>query len=383
MKLISLFAALAAVIGLFANAGRKLFQWLGPLFPCIGPLPYGIAYGLAVTGILGAFIVSRVPGNGMFAPVFYVCHYLLGFIVYMVMLVNLAGLFMFLAGLLRILPAPLSCRAGIAARAIPLFLSAALSVYGAAHGAVIQIKPYEIQIGGRTQEKVPLRIALISDLHLGYVIGGHHLEKVIDAVNSTKPDLVCIAGDIFDGDATALADAGTLKDLFLQIDSVYGVYACLGNHDAGPSYDRMMEFLSEAGVRVLQDEAVVIDSRFVLAGRKDSFPIGGQGERRGSLELPERTEDLPVIVMDHQPGNIRDYGKETDLILCGHTHKGQMFPFNLITDAVFDVDYGYYRASVDSPQVIVTSGAGTWGPPQRVATDNEVAEILVMLPVRQ
>ena len=218
MKLISLFAALAAVIGLFANAGRKLFQWLGPLFPCIGPLPYGIAYGLAVTGILGAFIVSRVPGNGIFAPVFYVCHYLLGFIVYMVMLVNLAGLFMFLAGLLRILPAPLSCRAGVAAGAIPLFLSAALSVYGAVHGAVIQIKPYEIQIGGRTQEKAPLRIALISDLHLGYVIGGHHLEKVIDAVNSTKPDLVCIAGDIFDGDATALADAGTLKDLFLQID---------------------------------------------------------------------------------------------------------------------------------------------------------------------
>ena len=87
--------------------------------------------------------------------------------------------------------------------------------------------------------------------------------------------------------------------------------------------------------------------------------------------------------MDHQTGNIRDYGEETDLILCGHTHKGQMFPFNLITDAVFDVDYGYYRASVDSPQVIVTSGAGTWGPPQRVATDNEVAEILVMLPVRQ
>ena len=133
------------------------------------------------------------------------------------------------------MPAPLSCRAGIAAGAIPLFLSAALSVYGAVHGAVIQIKPYEIQIGGRTQEKAPLRIALISDLHLGYVIGGHHLEKVIDAVNSTKPDLVCIAGDIFDGDATALADAGTLKDLFLQIDSVYGVYACLGNQDAGPA----------------------------------------------------------------------------------------------------------------------------------------------------
>lgn len=382
MKMISLFTALAVMIGLFANAGRKLFQWLGPLFPNIGPLAYGIAYGLAVTGILGAFIVSRVPNTGALAPVFYVCHYLLGFLVYMVMLVNLAGLLLFLGGLFRLLPAPLPSRAGIAAGAIPLFLSAALSVYGAVHGAVIQIKPYEIQIGSRTEE-APFRMALLSDLHLGYVVGGHHLEKVVDAVNSTKPDLVCIAGDIFDGDATALSDPEALKDLLLKIDSVYGVYACLGNHDAGPSYEQMLGFLSEAGVRVLQDEAVVIDGRFVLAGRKDSFPIGGQGERRGKLALPAGAEGLPVIVMDHQPGNIRDYGEETELILCGHTHQGQMFPFNLITDAIFDVDYGYYRASGDSPQVIVTSGAGTWGPPQRVATDNEVAEILLFLPAGQ
>ena len=235
----------------------------------------------------------------------------------------------------------------------------------------------------KSADACPLRIALISDLHLGYVIGEHHLEKVINAVNSTKPDLVCIAGDIFDGDAAVPAAPEALKALFLKMDSVYGVYACLGNHDAGPSYGRMLEFLSEAGVHVLRDEAVVIDGRFVLAGRRDSYPIGGQRDKRENLTLPAKAGELPVIVMDHQPGNIRDYGEETDLILCGHTHKGQMFPFNLITDAVFDVDYGYYRASVDSPQVIVTSGAGTWGPPQRVATDNEVAEILVMLPVRQ
>lgn len=369
MKLISMFAALGVLIGLFANAGRKLFQWMGPLFPGMRPLACGIAYGLAVAGILGAFVVSRVPGNGALAPVFYVCHYLLGFIVYMVMFVNLAGLLLFLGRLFRLLPAPLPGRAGVAAGAISLFLSAALSVYGSVHGAAIQIKPYEIQVGGQAQEKAPLRIALISDLHLGYVIGPHHLEKVVDAVNSTKPDLVCIAGDIFDGDAAALAEPGALRDLFLKIDSVYGVYACLGNHDAGPSYDQMMEFLAASGVRVLEDEAVVIDGRFVLAGRKDSFPIGRQGEGRGSLTLPATASDLPVIVMDHQPGNIRGYGEGTDLILCGHTHQGQMFPFNLITDAVFDVDYGYYRATGQSPQ--------------RVATDNEVAEILVMLPVRQ
>lgn len=157
----------------------------------------------------------------------------------------------------------------------------------------------------------------------------------------------------------ALVDVGTLKELFLKIGSVYGAYACFGDHDTGSSHDRMTKFPSEADVRILQDETVVTDSRLVLTGGKDSFPVGGQGERRGSLRLPERTEDLPVIAADHRPGNIRDYGKETDPILYGYTRERQMLPSNLVTDAIFDVDYGYYRTSIDSPQITVTSGAGT------------------------
>jgi len=129
-----------------------------------------------------------------------------------------------------------------------------------------------------------MKILHTADWHLGqtfyeYSRYDEHvrfLDWLRRQIKERKIDVLLVAGDIFDGDATALADAGTLKELFLKIESVYGVYACLGNHDAGPSYDRMTEFLSEAGVRVLQDEAVVIDSRFVLAGRKDSFPIGGR-----------------------------------------------------------------------------------------------------------
>ena len=142
----------------------------------------------------------------------------------------------------------------------------------------------------------------------------------------------------------------------------------------------MLDFLDGAGIRVLMDEAVVIDQRFVLAGRRDSFPIGAHGDSRKNLEGLPDDKSLPVIVLDHQPGNIDEYGNEADLILCGHTHQGQMFPFNLITNAVFDVDYGYYRAGETTPQVIVTSGAGTWGPPLRVATDNEVVEINLLIP---
>lgn len=242
-------------------------------------MPYGIACGLVAAKILGASTVSRIFRNGIFAPIFYICHYLLGFVVYIVMSVNLIGLFLFLAGLLRLLPAPLSCKADVAAEAIPLLFPVALSVHGAVHDAAMQIKPYEIQIEGQTQEKVPLRAALISGLHLGYAVGGHHLEEVTNAIDSIKPDLVCTAGDIFDGDTATLVDAGIFEELFLKVELVYSVYTYPENHDVDPDHDRITKFLSEAGVRVLRDEAVAIDNRFVLAGRKNSFPIDGQRGR--------------------------------------------------------------------------------------------------------
>lgn len=86
---------------------------------------------------------------------------------------------------------------------------------------------------------------------------------------------------------------------------------------------------------------------------------------------------MPVIVMDHQPANMIEYGNEVDLILSGHTHQGQIFPANLITNAMFTVDYGYYQKDKDSPQVIVTSGVGTWGPPLRIGTNSEIVQITI------
>ena len=136
----------------------------------------------------------------------------------------------------------------------------------------------------------------------------------------------------------------------------------------------MVSFLKEANINLLDDDYDVIDNRLVLAGRLDSSPIGGYGDRqRKDLSdfLSIEDKSLPVIVMDHNPANIGEYSKEADLVLCGHTHKGQVFPGSLITNALYDVDYGYYQKDADSPQVIVTSGVGSWGMPMRVATDCE------------
>jgi len=161
------------------------------------------------------------------------------------------------------------------------------------------------------------------------------------------------------------------------IQSRYGVYACLGNHDAGKTYPKMEAFFARTGVTLLKDESAVIDGRLLLAGRLDRSPIGGaSGLRRGEMSAVLTGADpaLPVVVLDHNPAHVDDYHGEADLIISGHTHKGQIFPGSLITDAMYTVDYGYYRAE-DGTQAVVTSGVGLWGPPMRVGSNCEVARI--------
>jgi len=168
--------------------------------------------------------------------------------------------------------------------------------------------------------------------------------------------------------------------LFRSINASYGVYACLGNHDGGRTLNQMINFLEESNIKLLNDEYVIIDERFALFGRLDANPIGGFGElqRRDISEtIAELGVSMPVIVMEHNPAHIKEYGSETDLILAGHTHRGQMFPGLLVTRAMYAVDYGHYQKDTNSPHVIVTSGVSTWRPPMRIGTNNEIAVIKI------
>lgn len=376
MQIIVVVIALVGLIGLFVNAGRKLFLWFHPLMKWLNPYVFGTIYGLIVTAVLVLFVLSRIPDSHIPRPVFLVDHYALGIVMYVMLFINLADFILFLLRVCHLLPAPVTQVAAIAAGAAALAVSAVLSVYGGIHASTIQTKNYEIELQKSGTETDSMKIALISDLHMGYVIDEKHVKKIVTAVNEVEPDLVCIAGDIFDGDITSLKNPDVLQGMFREIKAPYGVYACLGNHDAGAGYEKMLEFLDKADIHLLQDEKVLVDHKIVLAGRKDSGPIGGQGEKRTELEDLAEANELPRIVLDHRPENIYEY-KSTDLILCGHTHQGQMFPVNLINMATLKVNYGYYRQGKEGPQTIVTSGVGTWGPPLRVGTDNEVAVIRV------
>ena len=252
-----------------------------------------------------------------------------------------------------------------------LILTVAVCSYGFFHASDLKQKDYDITIPGAEE----MTVVLISDVHLGAVGSEKRLPEIVEKINALEPDLVCIAGDFFDSDFSAIrnpdAAAATLKTL----SATYGVWAVLGNHDAGSTAAQMQEYLTRCGIHLLNDEYAVVGEKLILGGKMDRSPIGGFGNLTGSDLILTDISDLPVIVMDHNPAHIHQYGAEVDLILSGHTHKGQIFPGSLITNRMYAVDYGYYRENETAPQVIVSSGVGTWGMPMRVGSDCEIVKI--------
>ena len=197
-------------------------------------------------------------------------------------------------------------------------------------------------------------------------------------INSLEPDIVCIVGDIFNDDYFAIRNPAAASALLKSIEAKYGVYACLGNHDGGKTLNEMLAFLERSNIKILNDEYVIIDERLALLGRLNPSPIGGAGnlQRKNTADILAAIDvGLPIVVMEHNPSAIDQYGGETDMILSGHSHRGQIFPGNFITKAIYPVHYGYYQKDEDSPHVIVTSGVGTWGMPLRVGTNNEIVSI--------
>lgn len=238
-----------------------------------------------------------------------------------------------------------------------------------------------------------LKIVLLADIHFGYSIGEKHAGLLVKKINAEDPDLICIAGDIFDNEYEGIKNPKKTAAILRSLKSRYGVYACWGNHDlsepilagftfrnAKKDYDdpRMRNFLESANIRLLDDETVLIDKRFSLTGRKDPSRCRKMSDTRKDPDELTACLDktLPIIFMDHQPGQLDEVAAAgADLDLCGHTHDGQLFPLNIITGLIWENSCGYLKKG--TMHNIVTSGAGIWGPNMRTATNSEICSITV------
>ncbi|RBM13088.1 hypothetical protein DI005_32215 [Prauserella sp. PE36] len=215
------------------------------------------------------------------------------------------------------------------------------------------------------------RIALISDVHLGPIVGRSFTERIVELINAERPDVVAIAGDLVDGDVKHLAEAAApLGDLR----STHGTFYVTGNHEYYSGYRQWLDHLPSLGVRPLRNEHVDIEHNggtFHLAGINDHTGYQWQDPGDVARAVEGRDADRAVVMLAHQPRDVPGAVEhDVDLMLAGHTHGGQLSPFELAVSLQQGAVAGSY--TFGDTKMYVTRGAGFWGPPVRVGAPPDI-----------
>ena len=264
-----------------------------------------------------------------------------------------------LGRLLHLVPRTLLYNNGWTACAIALFMFG-LFLYGNLHYKHKYRQELTVQ-----SEKVhkPLRLVMLSDLHLGYHNRRDEFHRWVDLINAEHPDLILIAGDIIDGSMRPVVEERMAEE-FRRLEAP--VYACLGNHEFYSGLPEARQFYRDAGIRLLIDETAVIDSCITVIGRDDRTNM----RRKPVRELVPSLRETYTIVLDHQPYNLdRTEQAGVDFQLSGHTHRGQVWPISWITDRVYECSWGSHQRG--STRYYISSGIGIWGGKFRIGTQSE------------
>jgi len=223
----------------------------------------------------------------------------------------------------------------------------------------------------------PLNIVAVSDIHLGTIICKNRLETIVEKVNSLRPDLVLLPGDVVDEDLGPVIEQN-LGETLRKIRAPLGVIAITGNHEYIGGADAACRYMVEHGITVLRDDSVKINTGVYVVGREDRSIRQFSGKQRKSLDdlLNGLDKTCPIIVLDHQPFRLEEaVSHGVDLQLSGHTHHGQLWPFNFITQKVYELSWGYKQKG--STHIYVSCGVGTWGPPVRTGNRAEIVNIFL------
>ncbi|MFJ8581524.1 metallophosphoesterase [Micromonospora sp. NPDC093277] len=226
-----------------------------------------------------------------------------------------------------------------------------------------------------------LRIATVSDIHLGPLRGRSHTERIVAMINRLDADVVAVVGDLVDG---TVAELGEAAEPLRGLRSRYGSFFVTGNHEYYSGVEEWVREVDRLGLRVLQNERQEILARggvLDLAGVNDVSAAGTglAAPADYAAALGDRDPSRPVVLLAHQPVAVHEAAKfGVDLQLSGHTHGGQMAPFNLLVGLQQPVVSGF--GEVDGTKVYVTNGAGFWGPPVRVGAPPQVTLVELRAP---
>ena len=240
-----------------------------------------------------------------------------------------------------------------------------------------RITQLDLNIPKQANGMKELNAVLMSDIHLGTLIGNGHFEKIVNQVEKLNPDIILLAGDILDEDLEPVLRQN-IGETLKRLQAPLGVYGVMGNHEyiggAEPAYD----YLVSHGLKIIRDSVVKINDSFYLIGREDRDKPRFAGRERKNLEEIVEMADAgyPMILIDHQPYYLEKAASlGIDLQVSGHTHHGQLWPLNFVTSAIYTISYGYGK--IGNMHAYVSNGVGTWGPPVRVGNRPEIVNLRI------
>ncbi len=259
---------------------------------------------------------------------------------------------------------PLSLRSAMCSAAILLFTAAA-AAYGIYEASNIKIERVSIRTPKLAPGSAPITIAQVSDMHLGLLRGKRELADVVAKLHQLNPDMIVATGDTVDAIADHLS---SISHLWLKLNPPLGKFAVLGNHEYYAGLEQSILFHENSGFTMLRSRGLAVNERLNIAGVDD--PAGGfPGDDVRTLRLLDSSRF--TVLLKHRPTINEAAAAMFDLQLSGHSHRGQIFPFNFLTAMQYPMQDGLYTLASGS-QLYTSRGTGTWGPPMRIASPPEI-----------
>ncbi|MBU3172642.1 metallophosphoesterase [Clostridium estertheticum] len=358
--------------------GLRGWQNLGSHISFLNNKVYWIVIGLIASAYIVSMLLSSYIPSVVLNSLNIVGSYWMGIMFYLILVLPTIDLIKFLNSKISFIPRNINEASNfslVVSLVVVVFLTS-LMAYGTWSARSSKVTKYDLNVNKTSSDLKKLKIIMVSDIHLGLVVDNKRLTVMVNKINELNPDIVLIPGDIIDSSLEPFVKQN-MSDNFKRLKSKYGVYACLGNHDEmGRSVEDVVKTFNACGINVLRDKAILINNSFYVIGRDDISQESQTKIKRKDLSdiIKDLDKSRPLILMDHQPRDFADTQKNgIDLQVSGHTHRGQLFPANLITNLIFEIDYGYLQKN--NSNFIVSSGYGTWGPPIRIGSRSEIVEI--------
>ena len=353
-------------------------------------VPFTVAFlTLAVSPLL-AFVL---PKSAFAIVVRRISTYWLGIMLYTLLFIALFDLLRIIAKHTKLKNTKLFSKPSIISiGSIITACAVVVCLYGFIHARDIKVKDYHVDVDKSCGQTKQLKAVLVADLHMGYAIGKDHITEMVKKINAQDPDIVVIAGDVFDNSIDGIDDPEEIKNQLRSIKSKYGVFCTMGNHDidekilvgftfnwgAQQNDQDMVNFIEDCGITLLRDESVLVNNEFYIVGRRDGEKPGtNDGSRLTPRQLTkELDKSKPVLFIAHEPDELQETADAgADIDFSGHTHDGQLFPGNITIGFFWENPCGELKK--DNMTSIVTSGVGVYGPFMRVGTDAEICNVYI------